>query len=217
VRGTRSGHPAPPFRSRGRLALQSLHPGESRIRMPCILPARPRFSPSPGSSTHRATRRVRNVTPGHSSPALSRHPNGLPPRSPPPYRRLRPTRIHPRKAPRRSSRALRHFRIPRPFFPRPLPKPRPESLASLPGSPALRVWLPSRRPKARRTLGGLFQPPTPLGFSLQSFPPPRGSSVSLPTHSPLLRFAAKPPQPCTGAPAASSPRKSRAPLRSPNG
>jgi hypothetical protein len=137
--------------------------------MPCILPARPGFSPSPGSSTHRTTERVRNVTPGLSSPALMHHPSGLPLHSPLPYPRLRPTRSHPRKVPRRSSRTLRHFRIPRPFFPRPLPKPRPESLASLPGSPALRVWLPSRRPQPAEPSEASFSPQHPWASPSRAF------------------------------------------------
>jgi len=57
------------------------------------------------------------------------------------------------------SRVLKAWPTPR--------KSRPQGLATLSTA------------SARRTLGDLFQPPTPLGFSLQSFPPPRGSNVSL--------------------------------------
>jgi hypothetical protein len=76
--------------------------------------------------------------------------------------------IHPRPAPRLSCSTLQHFRSHAPFFSRPTreasqklypapEKSRPQGLATL--STAL----------AAHALGSLFQLPTLLGFSLQSF------------------------------------------------
>jgi hypothetical protein len=42
------------------------------------------------------------------------------------------------------------------------------------------------------TLGDLFQPPTLLGYALQSFPPPSWSTSPLNEISPLLRFPIRP-------------------------
>jgi hypothetical protein len=57
---------------------------------------------------------------------------------------------------------------------------RPERVALPPGSPALRVWLPSRRCQRPPTRGSLFQLPTLVGFALQSFHPPRRSGRRFP-------------------------------------
>jgi hypothetical protein len=74
---------------------------------PCVLPVRPRISPDPRVFSPSSYRAVHVLAPlGCSSPALQRHLSALPLRSRPPYRCLRPTRTHPRKAPRRSSRPL---------------------------------------------------------------------------------------------------------------
>lgn len=61
------------------------------------------------------------------------------------------------------------------------------------------------------TLGSLFQPPTLMGFTLQSFSPFRRSETRFPASFPLLHFAAKPKRPCIGAPAIYSHLKSRVP------
>jgi hypothetical protein len=55
-----------------------------------------------------------------------------------------------------------------------------ESVALPPRSPALRVWLPSRRRQHPPTRGSLFQLPTLVGFALQSFHPPRRSGRRFP-------------------------------------
>jgi hypothetical protein len=59
-------------------------------------------------------------------------------------------------------------------------KSRPQGLATL--SAAL----------AREPLGGLFQPPTLLGFALQSLVSSRAIGATFPPSSPLLRFPTKP-------------------------
>lgn len=56
-----------------------------------------------------------------------------------------------------------------------------EKLPSLSILRALRVWLPSRRPSRLRLLESLFQLPTLLGFSLQSFSLIQGSTVCFQT------------------------------------
>jgi hypothetical protein len=84
-------------------------------------------------------------------------------------------------------------------------------------SPTLRVWLPSQWCQPPSTRGSLFQLPTLLSFALQSFPPPRGSRMTFPSPAPLWLFATKPARLDIGAPAVSSPRRSRAPSCFPNG
>lgn len=185
--------------------------------MPCVLPVRPRLSPDLrvfGSPSRRALQV--NVPPDCSSPALQRHLSVLPLRSPLLYRRLRPTRNHPRKAPRRSCSTPQHFQIPWPFFARLRLKPRPIGLARPSEVPSPGFGYPldgvsSQNP--RRPLSA----PNALGLSpseLSSSPVIEGWS---PIPPPLLRFAAKPVRPRIGAPTAYSHRKSRAPSRSPNG
>jgi hypothetical protein len=88
--------------------------------------------------------------------------------------------------------------------------------ASLSGSPALRVWLPSRRPAVVETLGSLFQLPTLLGFALQSFPPPQGSRSSFEPLSPLSRSPSK-PRGLEPAPQRLSPLMEAVPLSAPPG
>jgi hypothetical protein len=55
-----------------------------------------------------------------------------------------------------------------------------------------RVWLPSQRPLAIPTREGLSQPPTLLGFALQSLVSSRAIGPTFPPSSPLLRFPTKP-------------------------
>jgi hypothetical protein len=69
---------------------------------------------------------------------------------------------------------------------------RPRNLAGFPESAVLRVWLPSRRCKPSQILGDVFQPPTLLGFALQSFSPSQWSIGSFVPIFPLLRFSTKP-------------------------
>jgi len=61
--------------------------------------------------------------------------------------------------------------------------------------------------------GSLFQLPTLLGFTLQSFSPPQRSKRRFHPFSPLPRFAPKPHRPRAGASAAFSRHGSRAPLQ----
>jgi hypothetical protein len=96
------------------------------------------------------------------------------------YRWLASTVSRPQKAPRLSFFALQHFRNQGPFFSLPLLRKRLGGFALSPKSSALRVWLPSRRSQAPRSLGDLFQPPTLVGFSLRSFSPLEWSVAGLP-------------------------------------
>jgi hypothetical protein len=99
----------------------------------------------------------------------------------------------------------------RPSSPRTLSNPRPKDFASSPGSPTLRVWLPSRRcqlPNPRKLLSAPNAPGLrpPELFSSRMIDP------ESPQNLPLLRSPAKLLPPRTGAPAASSHPKSRPPL-----
>lgn len=145
--------------------------------MPCFRPVRPRLSPDPrvfGPSSHRAIQV--NAPPGCSSPALQRHLSVLPLRSPPFYRCPRETRSRPRKAPRRSFATLQHIQVPRPFFARLRLKSRPVGLAQPTGSPALRVWLPSRRCQLALPLEASFSPQRSWALPFRAFLLPDGRS-----------------------------------------
>jgi len=111
----------------------------------------------------------------------------LPLRSPLPYRRLRPTRSHPRKAPRISCATPQHVQVPWPFFARLRLKPRPIGLASPTGSPVPRVWLPSRRRQLTKPLKASFSPQRSRACPFRAFllSGDRGS-VSPSTSAPAL-------------------------------
>jgi hypothetical protein len=109
------------------------------------------------------------------------------------YRWPASTVNHPRKTPRLSFFALQHFRNQRPFFSLLLLEKRLGTVALIPKSPTPRVWLPSRRPLALQSLGGLFQPPTLLGFALQSFPPLEWSVLRFHSTPSLPHSPTKPP------------------------
>jgi hypothetical protein len=94
-------------------------------------------------------------------------------------------------APRLSFTALQRFRTPAPLFSLPFrkasedrcpdpQKSRPQGLATLSAVSAIRA------------LGSVFQPPTLMGFALQSFPLAPWSTDSFESVFPLLRFPAKP-------------------------
>jgi hypothetical protein len=94
-------------------------------------------------------------------------------------------------APRLSFTALQRFRTPAPLFSLPFrkasedrcpdpQKSRPQGLATLSAVSAIRA------------LGSVFQPPTLMGFALQSFPLAPWSTDSFVSAFPLLRFPAKP-------------------------
>jgi hypothetical protein len=97
-----------------------------------------------------------------------------------------------KKVPRLSFTALQHIRNRAPFFSPFLRSSVWNTCALYSRSPARRVWLPSRRCKPSRILGSVFQPPTLLGFALQSFHPLRRSNDSFESIFPLLRFPTKP-------------------------
>ena len=108
-------------------------------------------------------------------------------------------------------------RIKEPFFSLLLPKKRLRIVALTLRSPALRVWLPSRRCRRLRPLATLFQLPTLLGFALQSFTPFPRSTRSF---EPVIRsraFVQNSAEPCSGAPAGCSLGKSLAFLCDPKG
>jgi hypothetical protein len=145
--------------------------------MPCFLPVRPRLSPDPrvfGPSSRRAIQV--NAPPGCSSPALQRHLSVSPLRSPLPCRRPRETRDRPRKAPRRSFVTLQRIRVSRPFFSRLRLKSCPVGLARPTGSPALRVWLPSRRRQLATPLEASFSPQRSWASPFRAFLLPHGRS-----------------------------------------
>jgi hypothetical protein len=97
-----------------------------------------------------------------------------------------------KKVPRLSFEALQHMQIRAPFFSPFLRSGVWNTCALYSRSPTRRVWLPSRRCKPSRTLGSVFQPPTLLGFALQSFDPLRRSNDPFESLSPLRRFPTKP-------------------------
>jgi hypothetical protein len=97
-----------------------------------------------------------------------------------------------KKVPRLSFAALQHIRNRAPFFALIFRSSVWNTCALYSRSPIRRVWLPSRRCKPSRHLGSVFQPPTLLGFALQSFDPLRRSNDSFESISPLLRFLTKP-------------------------
>jgi hypothetical protein len=134
------------IRFRGYCALQRHLLAWPRKLMACFLPVRPWRSPDLRVLSH-VGRLVQwlNRSPSFASRALQRHLSVLPLSLPPPYRRLMPTMSRPRKAPRSSYRALQHFRISWPFSSLSRLTQRPIGVALPTGSPALRVWLPSRR------------------------------------------------------------------------
>jgi hypothetical protein len=75
-----------------------------------------------------------------SAPPQRNHPN-----SPPSQEGLQADSEPLDPVPRLSSYTLQHLRTFGPFLPLPLPRKRPDTFATVPESPALRVWLPSRR------------------------------------------------------------------------
>jgi len=98
------------------------------------------------------------------------------------------------EAPRLSFTALQHIRTRRLFFSlSPFEESVFPALPCVGRSAVHRVWLPSRRGQAPRTLGGLFHPPTLLGFPLQSFSPPPRSDGRFRPPFPFLRLEPKPP------------------------
>jgi hypothetical protein len=75
-----------------------------------------------------------------SAPPQRNHPN-----SPPGQESLQADSELPDPVPRLSSITLQHLRTLGPFLALPLTRKRPDTFATIPGSPAPRVWLPSRR------------------------------------------------------------------------
>jgi hypothetical protein len=95
----------------------------------------------------------------------------LPPRLPPPYTMSGVDRRPPSESTSRKLLALRHSKIEEPLLSSPFEDVRRVGVLSRGTVP--RVWLPSLRPMSSPIRGSLFQPPTPLGFALQSFTPHR--------------------------------------------
>jgi len=128
----------------------------------------------------------------HSSRALTRHLGVFISSVPPAYSRPASTAVRFGKAPRWSFPALQHFRTMVPLFAPPLSRRRPGSFALLPGGHVLGFGYPHDVSSSPVTLGGLFQPPTLMGFALQSLFSSRVIEVEFPLLFPLLRFPTKP-------------------------
>jgi hypothetical protein len=144
-----------------------------------------------GSSALAVPRRLRILVVGRLLSCTSTPPQRLSSHAPPLYSCLMPTMSHFRRAPRYVHPALQHLRIRgTPFF-APFRR-RPAGFTLPAGGPAPRVWLPFQRPQRSPALGGLFQPPTLLGFALQSLSPARRSTTGFPVFSPPSRFPTKP-------------------------
>jgi len=69
---------------------------------------------------------------------------------------------------------------------------RPESVAMLSGCRAPGFGYPLDASSSPHVLGGLFQPPTLMGFAFQSFVSSRMIGAAFPPSSPLVRFPTKP-------------------------
>jgi len=107
---------------------------------------------------------------------------------------------------------LQHVRITQPFFSPRLSTKRPESLPHSPEVPHSGLATRSARSLDHTTLGGLSQPPTLLGFPLQSFPPSGWPDSPLEEPSRSCAPYQNPTRPRSGAPAAYAHPKSRIPL-----
>jgi hypothetical protein len=101
-----------------------------------------------------------------------------------------PTMIRLRKAPRCEFVALQRLRNRAPFLFTPF-RERPAGVARPTGVPPTGFGYPLGGISARN-LGSIFQPPTLMGFALQSFPPARRSGIDFSNPLPLSRFLAKP-------------------------
>jgi hypothetical protein len=95
-------------------------------------------------------------------------------------------------APRVSSSALQHMQIQRPFFSLLRLKQRLGSCTSLPKSPNLRVWLPSRWPELSVPLGVSFSSQHSWASPFKAFLSLGDRSLSFEKGSPLLRFPRNP-------------------------
>jgi len=112
------------------------------------------------------------LIPGLLLSALRRHPSVLSPASPPGSCVVSVDSMRPKiQAPRLRLATLQHIRTEKPHFS--LLSKRPASVAMPPGSSTRRVWLPFQWRLSFSTLGDLFQPPTLMGLTLQSFSPTR--------------------------------------------
>jgi len=158
------------LRSRGFRVLQSLFPETLRTVSPWSVP----FCPwcLPGSRVFRfrsAGLYSYNPVPPllHFDATLS----VLPPRLPPPYPMSDVDRRPSSESTSRKLLALQHSKIEEPLFSSPLEDVRRVGVLSRGTVP--RVWLPFLRPVSSPIRGSLSQPPTLLGFALQSFAPRR--------------------------------------------
>jgi hypothetical protein len=179
--------PESPLRSRGFRCFRVLRPPIPREAMASSLPFRPWSSLDPRAFRSEAVWRLEFSTPNSLSCTLAPPQRVLP---------LRPASLPmshadhepPSRGIRCRSLALQRFRIRLPLSARSLLGTRPVGFTVPTGGPVLRVWLPSRRRPSSLTLGSLFQPPTLLGFALQSFFPTQRSSRNFFRVCPLLRF-----------------------------
>jgi hypothetical protein len=91
--------------------------------------------------------------------------------------------------PRWSLLALQRLQVQRPFFSFLTTEITSKRMTYPSRRPVLRVWLPFRRTlSARWPLGSIFQPPTLMGFTLQSFIPARWLQSISRLHSALALF-----------------------------
>jgi hypothetical protein len=183
--------PVSPLRSRGLRCSRVLRPPNPREAMASSLPFRPWSSPGPRAFRLEAVWRLESSTPNSLS-CTSTPPQRLLPLRPASLPTSHADHGPPSRGTRSHSLALQHFRIGWPLFARSLLRARPVGFAFPTGGPVPRVWLPSRRRFSFPILGSLFQPPTLLGFALQSFFPVPWSNRGLPRVFPLLRFSTKP-------------------------
>lgn len=180
--------PKSPLRSRGFWCFRVLYPPNLREAMASSLPFRPWSSLDPRAFWPEAVWHLEFSTPNSLSCTLTPPQRVLP---------LRPASLPmshadhepPSRGIRSRSLALQRFRIRSPLFARSLLGSRPVGFAVPTGGPVLRVWLPSRRRPSSPILGSLFQPPTLLGFALQSFFPIPRSNRNFSRVCPLLRFS----------------------------
>lgn len=115
----------------------------------------------------------------------------------------------PGNAPRLSFCALQHLQILQTFFSL-LIKERLDIFALISRSFALGFGYPLNELYVHRVLESISQPPTLLGFSLQSLTPSKRSEKPFGSSYPLLRFLTKPFRPCQYALAVYSRLESRA-------
>lgn len=113
-----------------------------------------------------------------------------------------------------SSRPFSILQVSAPLFSLFFPKSVQPALPCCLEVPPLGFGYPFDGVSSSQTLESLFQLPTLLGFTLQSFPPTQGSKKRFRFSSPLLRFKTKPQGPDLCASTASSPCVSRASRRS---